>query len=131
MSGKRLSGIWNARRDEQAVDEIPRSETGAHGLESLKIRHKMGAVFRGECPEIFVFNDIEAEVPSFGAVLVQNFAAHDLQAVRHEVLFTCKPRRFVDGVNNTIRKMWTVIDEMRRLLASKGPVKRPKIERDL
>src|SRR6267378_8449983 len=83
----RLSGILNGRCHEEAVNEVAGGIAGAHGLESLEIGDKVGTVGYGEPPELPVLNDVEAEVPCFGAIFVQTFAVHDLQAVRHEILF--------------------------------------------
>src|SRR5258708_33718875 len=83
----RLSGILNGRCHEEAVNEVAGSIPGAHGLEPLEIGDKVGSVGYGEPPELPVLDDVEAQVPCFGAIFVQTFAVHDLQAVRYEILF--------------------------------------------
>ena len=52
------------------LDEVTGSESGAHGLKRLEIRHEMSSVFRSQGPEVFVLNNIEAQVPCFGAVFI-------------------------------------------------------------
>jgi len=49
------------------------------------MENNVAAVFGGECPKD-LFLMMPAQVPGFGAILVQNFAVRDLQAVRNEVL---------------------------------------------
>src|SRR5882762_3846346 len=55
--------------------------------EGLEIGDKLRAQLHGKRPKCFVANDIEAQVPRFGAILVENIAAHDLQAVRSQEMF--------------------------------------------
>src|SRR3981189_3154228 len=106
-----LSGILNGRCHEEAVNEVAGSVPGAHGLESLEIGDKVGSLGYGEPPELPVLNDVEAQVPCFGAIFVQTFAVHDLQAVRYEILFVVIHRlqfhehAFFDGIDKFPRRL--------------------------
>ena len=79
-----LFGFRDGRCDEEAVGEVAGGETGAHGVKGFEVADKVRAKFRGQGPELFVFNNFESEVPGSGAVFVEHFAMRDLQTVRSE-----------------------------------------------
>ena len=76
------SGAGNSGRCEEAVHKIAGSETGAHGLERSEKRDEVGSVVCGKRPQALVFNYFESDVPSLGAIFVENFAMRDLKAIR-------------------------------------------------
>jgi len=74
--------------DHKAVDEIARSKTFSHGLERFEVVNKGDAILYGNRPERLVLDDIQTEIPCFGAMLVEDFGFYDLQAI-------CFHQRFV------------------------------------
>ncbi len=81
-----MVGFWDGGRDEQTVDEVAGSETCAHGVKGFEVGDEVRAKLGGQCPELFVFDNFESEVPGSGAIFVEYFAMRDLQTVRSEEL---------------------------------------------
>src|SRR5207247_5187645 len=68
--------------DHEAIDEVAGGEAGPHSPEGFQIIDKLRAVLRGKLPKGFLLDDIQAKIPGLGAVLVEDFAGGDLQAIR-------------------------------------------------
>jgi hypothetical protein len=69
---------------EEAIDEIAGREAGTHGTECFQVGDEFGAMFRGQGPELFVFDDVQAEVPGFRAIEREVLAMDDVQATRNQ-----------------------------------------------
>src|SRR5260370_680589 len=77
-----LAPRLNSFGDDESVDEVSGCESRSHGAESPQKIQKRRPVFRRDLPQRFILENVQAEVPAFGTVLVQNFAVYDLKTIR-------------------------------------------------
>src|SRR6266481_2973240 len=79
-----LGAGLNSLGNKQPVNEIPGGVARSHRAERPQEVEKLSAILRRDLPERFILEDIQAEVPTFGTVLVQDLGVRDLQTVRSE-----------------------------------------------
>src|SRR6266851_7379541 len=77
-------GCLNSLGDHQSINEIPGGVARSHRAERPQEVEKLSAILRRDLPERFILEDIQAEVPTFGTVLVQDLAVYDLKTIRPE-----------------------------------------------